>query len=344
MSTNDIKRTVSVIIPCRNEEEYIGECLDGFINQTYPKEYFEVLVCDGLSTDKTRDIVKSYNRKYNNIKLLDNKGLSAPKGMNVGIRSSKADVIIIFGAHACPDKEFIENNVKALENEEAGCVGGPITTISKNDTGKAIALAMSSPFGVGNAFFRFAKEEMFVDTVAFGAYKRDVLDSVGYFDEELVRNQDDELNYRVIKGGYKILLSPKIKSTYYSRGSLRKLWRQYYQYGFWKVRVMQKHGKTASIRHLVPMAFVLANIFGIILGIFFKPILILWLIQLGLYLACDLFCSFKLGKEDVKLLKYLPLIFPILHISYGLGFINGILGFYLLKSNKMIDKNTRTSR
>lgn len=345
MSTSDKKNTVSIVIPCRNEEKYIGKCLDAFMEQTYSKELFEVLVCDGFSNDKTREIVKEYGEKYSNIKLLDNEGLSAPKGMNVGIKYSKADIVIIFGAHAYPDKKFIESNVKALENQEVGCTGGPIKTISENETGKAIALAMSSPFGVGNALFRFAKEEMFVDTVAFGAYRREVLEKIGYFDEDLVRNQDDELNYRVVKSGYKILLSPKIKSTYYSRGSLKKLWKQYYQYGFWKVRVMQKHGKPASVRHVVPMAFVLSNLIGIIGGMFFKPILILWLIEILLYLICDLASSVKLvKKEDVKLLKYLPAIFPILHISYGLGFINGIVGFYLLKSNKMIDKNTKMSR
>lgn len=344
MSCNIKNKKVSVVIPCRNEEKYIGKCIEAFINQTYPKELFEVLVCDGFSDDSTRSIVKEYAKLNGNIILLDNEGLSAPKGMNKGIEYSKADIIIIFGAHAYPDKDFIKNNVEALEKEEVGCAGGPIKTVSENDTGKAVALAMSSPFGVGNALFRYAQKETYVDTVAFGAYRKEVLNSIGYFDDELVRNQDDELNYRVCKAGYKILLSPKIKSVYYSRGSLRKLWKQYYQYGFWKVRVMQKHGKTASMRHLVPMFFVLANIFGAVLGIFFKPILALWLLELILYLSCDLVCSFKLAKKQLGLMKYLPLIFPILHISYGLGFINGIIGFYILKSKKMIDKNTKMSR
>ncbi|MCY6483575.1 glycosyltransferase family 2 protein [Clostridium aestuarii] len=340
----DNKNTVSVVIPCRNEEKYIGECLEAFMKQTYPKELFEVLVCDGFSDDKTRDIVKKYGKKYNNIKLIDNKGLSAPKGMNAGIKYSKADIIIIFGAHAYPDKDFIKNNVEVLQNNEIGCAGGPIKTISENDVGRAIALAMSSPFGVGNALFRYAKKEMYVDTVAFGAYKRSVFGSIGYFDEELVRNQDDELNYRVCKEGYKILLSPKIKSTYYSRGSLKKLWKQYYQYGFWKVRVMQKHGKTASIRHLVPMSFVITNTLGIILGIFFKPILILWLIEIIMYLALDTMASIKLVKNKFKLIRYIPFIFPILHISYGLGFINGLMAFYVFKSSKLVEKNTKMSR
>lgn len=338
------KFTVSIVIPCRNEKKYISQCLDSFINQEYPKDLYEILVCDGFSDDGTRDIVKEYSSKYKNIKLLDNEGISAPKGMNLGIKYSKADAVIIFGAHAYADKNFIKNNVEALKNPKVGCSGGPIKTISENEIGKAIALAMSSPFGVGNALFRFASEDMYVDTVAFGAYRREVLDEVGYFDEELVRNQDDELNFRIHKGGYKILLSHKVKSVYYSRGSLRKLWKQYYQYGFWKVRVMQKHGKAASLRHLVPITFVLTNILGMILGMFLKPILALWVIEVIMYILLNIIFTVKIGKKEPSLMKYIPGIFPILHTSYGLGFLNGIFAFYIFKSNKMINKNTKTSR
>ncbi|MFD3156169.1 glycosyltransferase family 2 protein [Haloimpatiens sp. FM7330] len=337
--------TVSVVIPCRNEKKFISECIDSFVNQTYDKELYEVLICDGMSDDGTRDIVKGYEEKYKNIRLVDNVGLSAPKGMNEGIRKSKADVIIIFGAHAYADKDFIKNNVKLLNKDKSvGCAGGPIETINDSDKGRAVALAMSSPFGVGNALFRYAKKEMYVDTVAFGAYRRDVLEEIGYFDSELVRNQDDEINYRVTKAGYNILLSPTVKSYYYSRASLKKLWRQYFQYGFWKVRVMQKHGKTASVRHLVPMTFVLTNLLGIILGMFFKPILILWLVELAAYLTCDIISSFKLIKRKFNLLKYIPIIFPILHLSYGIGFLQGLFVFYLFKSKKYINKNTKMSR
>ncbi|AYD41419.1 glycosyltransferase family 2 protein [Clostridium fermenticellae] len=336
--------TVSIIIPCRNEEKYISECLDSFMKQTYPKEYFEVFVCDGMSDDSTRDIVKKYEEKYGNVKLIDNNGYTAPKGMNEGIRKSNADIVIIFGAHAFADKDFIKYNVEALKNKEIGCAGGPIKTISEDDKGTAVAIAMSSPFGVGNALFRYAHEETFVDTVAFGAYRKEVLDKIGYFDDELVRNQDDELNYRVVKNGYKVLLTPKVKSSYYSRSSLRKLWKQYYQYGFWKVRVMQKHGKPASVRHLVPLLFVVTNILGILLGAFIKPVFYLWILEVCIYLIGDLIASLKAFKGNFKLLKYIPLIFPILHVSYGFGFLRGLFSFYVFKSNKIIEKNTKMSR
>lgn len=336
--------TVSIIIPCRNEQNYIGKCLDSFVNQTYPKQCFEVFVCDGMSTDKTRTIVKEYEKKYGNIKLLDNLGLTAPKGMNLGIKKSTADIVVIFGAHAFADKDFIKYNVEALEKRGIGCAGGPIETISEDDKGTAIALAMSSPFGVGNALFRYAQKETFVDTVAFGAYRKETLEKIGYFDEELVRNQDDELNYRVVKSGCKVLLTPKVRSYYYSRSSLSKLWKQYYQYGFWKVRVMQKHGKPASLRHLIPMIFVAANLLGIILGIFVKPILYIWLLEVLLYFICSIWASMKVSKGKINLFKYMPLIFPILHLSYGIGFIEGLFSFYVLKSNKAVEKNTKMSR
>ncbi|MCH3962860.1 MAG: glycosyltransferase family 2 protein [Clostridium sp.] len=336
--------TVSIVIPCRNEKNYIRKCLDSFVVQTYRKDLYEVLVCDGISDDGTRDIVERYKNLYSNIKLIDNKGLSAPRGMNEGIKSSKSDVIIIFGAHAYADEKFIEENIAALVSHEVGCVGGPIETINEDDKGYAISMAMSSPFGVGNALFRYAKEEVYVDTVAFGCYSREVLDHIGYFDEELVRNQDDELNFRLVKNHYKILLSPRIKSYYYSRSSLKKLWKQYYQYGFWKVRVMQKHGGIASIRHIVPAVFVITNILGIVLGIFYKWILYLWILEVILYLIGDVVFSLKLIKSNRKIWKYIFFIFPILHISYGVGFINGIFNFYIFKSKKTVQNNTKMSR
>lgn len=334
---------VTVIIPARNEKAYISECLDSFVSQTYPQNLLEIFVCDGMSSDGTREIVGKYEEKYNNIRLIDNIGLSAPKGMNAGIRNSRGDIIIIFGAHAYADRDFVTNNVKALKSEKVGCSGGPIETISENDKGRAIALAMSSPFGVGNALFRYSRKKLFVDTVAFGAYWKSVLDDTGYFDEELVRNQDDELNLRVTEKGYRILLSPDIKSFYYSRPSYRKLWRQYFQYGFWKVRVMQKHGRTASIRHIVPLAFVLFNILGLVLGIFFKDILTVWGSVISIYLLCDLFFSLKCGK-NIKYALYIIPVFPILHLSYGLGFLEGLVNFYIIGSKSAVHKNTESSR
>ena len=340
-----MNKTVSVVIPCRNEEKYIGKCIESFLKQSYPMELLTIIISDGMSTDNTRSIINEIKQMHNNIILLDNKGLSAPKGMNLGIRHTNSDIVIIFGAHAYAEENFIIENVRALENKEVGCAGGVITTINETIKGAAIAEAMSCPFGVGNALFRFAEKESFVDTVAFGAYRRSLLNEIGVFDEELVRNQDDELNFRVEKSGAKILLSPKIKSTYVGRGDFKKLWRQYYQYGFWKVRVIQKHRRPASIRHLIPLMFVLFLSIGGVLSIFSKLIRVMYFLVLGLYLLLDLLFSIKISiKKKFSYLPYLIITFPLLHISYGLGFIFGIFNFYIFKSSKMEEKNKEMSR
>ena len=340
-----MNKSVSIVIPCRNEEKYIAKCIDSFLNQNYPQEYLNIIIADGMSNDKTRDIINDIQKKHSNVILLDNKGFTAPKGMNLGIKYSKSEVIIIFGAHAYAHKDFVKKNIEGLERDGVGCAGGVITTINENDKGAAIAKAMSCPFGVGNSLFRYADKECYVDTVGFGAYKRDLLLEIGCFDEQLVRNQDDELNYRVIKSGAKILLDPDIKSTYYSRGELKKLWKQYFQYGFWKVKVIQKHKKPAAVRHLVPLAFVCFLGFGSLISLFIKVLRIPFLSVCALYLILDLFFSLKISfKSKMNYLIYLLIIFPILHTSYGIGFLLGIFNFYVFKNSKFEDKNKELSR
>lgn len=342
---SDLNSTVSIIIPCRNEELYIGQCIESFLNQSYPKELIKIVIADGMSTDETRKIIKSYQKENNNILLIDNHDLTAPTGMNKGIMATDSDIVIIFGAHAYADKDFVLENVNKLSDESIGCSGGPITTISDGVVGTAIANAMSCPFGVGNALFRFSDKEVYVDTVAFGAYRRTVLDRIGLFDEQLVRNQDDELNFRVVKDGKKILLSPKIKSTYYSRGSLRKLYKQYFQYGFWKVRVIQKHKRPASIRHLVPVIFVIYLILGLIMSMFSTTVRNIFLLILALYIMLDIVFARKCSKgEGIKCFMYNTAIFPILHFSYGAGFLLGIFNFYVRSLSGVEKKNKVMSR
>lgn len=340
-----INKMVSIIIPSRNEKRYIDECIQSFLHQTYPQELLEIIICDGMSDDGTSEIVEGYTKKYSNIIHLMNEGLTAPKGMNLGIKKSKGEYIIIFGSHAYADKHFVEKNIEMLQKgKNIGCAGGRTVSISKTMKGKAISIAMSSPFGVGNALYRYAKEETFVDTVAFAAYPKKVLEEVGIFDEEFVRNQDDELNYRVTKAGYKIILSPEVVSYYYSRSSYSRVWKQYKQYGFWKVRVMQKHGKPAAIRHLIPMTFVVSEILGLALGIFFRPFLYLWLVENIMYVLLDLFYSIKLTKNQISMLPYVFITAPVLHFSYGLGFLSGLTNFYIFRSAKTISKNTEMTK
>lgn len=321
---------VSVLIPVRNEEKFIKKCIDSLLNQTVSQNTYELLIIDGQSDDRTREIVQEYMEEYDNLRLLDNPKRIAPTAMNIGIKEAKGDIIIRVDGHSFVSPNFIEMNLKALHETDAGCVGGPITTIASDETAEAISLAMSSPFGVGNALFRYSDKPCYVDTLAFGAYKKEIFEEIGLFDEELVRNQDDELNYRLIKSGRKIYLTPAIQSYYYSRSSFKKLFKQYFQYGYWKVRVIQKHKKPASLRHLVPATFVLSLLIPLILSLFYKPFIYISLFIFLLYLTVSLIFSIKICKKNgFKYLFKLPIIFFILHFSYGIGFLRGIFKFHL---------------
>lgn len=337
-------KMISVVIPCRNEEHYIAKCIESILNQDYHNEYLEILVVDGMSDDSTTEIIKSYASKYPMVRLLVNEKKVAPVAMNIGIKNALGEIIIIFGAHAYMEKDYVSRCAANLESDEVYCVGGKIINMSENETAEVISQAMSSKFGVGNALFRYSDKREFVDTVAFGAYKRMVFDRIGFFDEEFVRNQDDELNFRLIQNGMKILLDPQIVSYYYTRGSFSKLWRQYYQYGFWKVRVIQKHKKPASIRHLIPVLFVLGLIIGGILSLFVPPLRVVYCSIIVLYLLAAFYFAGKAAGRRAKHLLNIMKAFGILHISYGLGFIEGIYHFYMHKGNSKVTKNTKMSR
>ena len=244
---------VTVIMPVRNEAEYIEKSLGAVLEQDYPPDLMEVIISDGMSTDGTRDIVRSFESNRHNIFLIDNPGKIVPAGLNKAINQAKGEIIIRVDGHCEIESTYVRRCVKHLLKGGIDAVGGPIETIGENNISEAIAIGMSSNFGVGGSAFRTIKnKEAFVDTVAFPAYPKRTIEKCGLFDEELVRNQDDEYNYRLRELGGKILLSPDIKSKYYGRSSLKALWRQYFQYGYWKVRVMQKHPRQMRLRHFVP--------------------------------------------------------------------------------------------
>jgi len=188
---------VSITIPCRNEEKYIAKCLQSIINSTYPKELLEVFVCDGMSDDTSVQIIQSFTQKYSFITLLENKLKTTQYALNLGINASDADVKIILGAHAEIYPDYIENCIKTFDiDPQIACVGGVLENVMEDEQSRIISLAMSSSFGVGNAHFRTGEKDGFVDTVAFGAYKKNVFEKAGCFDEDLVRNQDDEVRFR----------------------------------------------------------------------------------------------------------------------------------------------------
>ncbi len=333
---------VSVIIPCKNEEDYIDKCIQSILNSDYPTELISIFVCDGLSTDKTPEIVKKIAENNTNVHYLINKAETTPQGLNLGLKTANSDVKIILGAHAEVTPEFIKENVAILEQHpEVGCAGGVIKNVFENETSEIIGAAMSSPFGVGNAHFRTGNKDGFVDTVAFGAYRNEVFEKVGYFDEELVRNQDDEFNFRLIKNGFKIYLSQKIISLYYVRASFKKLFKQYYQYGYWKVFVNKKHQTVTSIRQLIPLFFVLFLIQLTISPLIHVYFLFLNLIVLANYfLLAFIFASKVTSKTNIASVIF---TFLILHISYGFGYLKGLIDFVLF-NKKPVKKSMELSR
>jgi len=333
-------KTVSIIIPCKNEEKYIAKNIDSILNQKFDGD-IEILVVDGLSEDKTREIVLSYNNPK--VKLIDNPYQYTPQALNIGVNNAKGDIFIILGGHAFLDEDFVAQNVKILDKDPTvGCSGGQIINIYENKTGELISRAMSSIFGVGNATFRTGGEAGFVDTVAFGAYYKSIHHKIGGFDEDLVRNQDDEYNFKITKAGYKIYFDPKIKSNYYVRGSIKKLFKQYYQYGYWKVYVNKKHKTITTIRQLIPLFFVLGIMGGLMVSLIFPMFWWLYISGILTYLLLSVYFAQKQAKTVFDGVKIAP-IFPILHFSYGFGYLVGIIHFVLL-NKKPTNKSKELSR
>jgi cellulose synthase/poly-beta-1,6-N-acetylglucosamine synthase-like glycosyltransferase len=323
---------VSVIIAMRNEEAFIGKCLTSLAEQGYPAELLEVLVIDGRSTDRSREIVSAMKAELPNLRLLDNEKKIAPVAFNIGLNDSRGEILTIISAHCYLAPDYISRCVEYLAKTGAESVGGPIESIGETRTAKAIALSMSSPFGVGDALFRYSQREQYVDTLAFGAYRREVFDRVGLFDEELVGNEDDEFNYRLRRHGGKLFLTPAIKSFYYSRASLRDLWKQYFQYGFGKVRVVQRHPTLTRIRHFIPAVFVASLIVTALFTLFRPPFVLLFIFIMGSYLLLSLLFSLRIALEKGwQYLPILPLAFACLHIAYGTGFLMGLVYFLLGK-------------
>jgi succinoglycan biosynthesis protein ExoA len=331
---------VTIIMPIRNEAAFIARCLGAVLAQDYPAERLEVIVADGLSTDGTQDIVQSFQNRFHNLRLIDNTGISAPFGLNTALRQSMGEIVIRVDGHCEIAPDYVTRCVQHLQQRSVDCVGGPIETVGETSGARAIALAMSSTFGVGGAAFRTVKDRKFeVETVAFPAYTRRAIEKAGLFDEELIRNQDDEYNYRLRGLGGRILLCPDIHSRYYSRSSLRSLWSQYFQYGYWKVRVMQKHPGQMRLRQFVPPLFVAILLVSLPLALL--PVAGRWVFAsiTGSYIVANLVAATLLGarKGNWRLLPLLPLTFIVLHLAYGSGFLFGIIRFW----RRWTDRNTQ---
>ena len=256
---------VTVIVPCRNEGKWIAPCLASILGNDYPRQRLEVLVVDGMSSDETRAVVERYAADNACIRLLDNAKQITPVALNIGIAAAQGTVVLRMDAHVDYPADYISSLVRLLVETGADNVGGVCLTRPGSETAmaRAIAVGMSHPLGVGNSYFRIGSaEERWVDTVPFGCYHREVFGRIGLFDEELVRNQDDEFNFRLIRSGGRILLSPTVVCRYFTRDSLGKLWRMYYQYGYFKPLVVRKVKGVMTLRQLGPPLFVLCLVAG----------------------------------------------------------------------------------
>ncbi|WP_165247923.1 glycosyltransferase family 2 protein [Adlercreutzia sp. ZJ141] len=320
-----VKRpSISVVMPVRNEEAYIANCIESLFNQTYPIDDMEWIFVDGMSNDHTRNIISSYVRRFPRlIHLLDNPSKTVPYAMNIGIAEAKGEYIIRLDAHASYANDYIEKCIYYLENTDADNVGGVAETKSHGFIGNAIAKMLSSKFGVGNSQFRTEGESGYVDTVPFGAFRREVFEKWGGYDERLVRNQDNEMNYRIRSNGGKIYMSKDIRLTYYCRDTASGIARMAIQNGMWNVITMKLCPGSMSVRHFVPLAFVLSILALTLLGVVATVFWELLAVELVLYCLLDAAFACK-ASRSLREIVLIAMLFPVFHISYGLGSLLGL--------------------
>ena len=310
-------------------EKFIDRCILSIVAQDYPKDSLEVLFIDGRSTDKTRAIIEKYTKEYSYIRLLDNPQQVVPYALNKGVEASKGEVVMRIDGHCVYPTNYVSELVHYLYELEADNVGGVWNTQPAKETAicQAIALASSHPFGVGGSMHKIgASEIMETDTVPFGCYKREVFEKAGLFDTELVRNQDDEFNGRLLNKGGKIFLIPQVIINYTARDSLKKMRHMYYQYGLYKPLVNKKLGSPATTRQFFPLLFLLGLVVGGLLSLFSLWIRYVYVAVLLLYLLVGLVVgamgAIRTHKPVITLL--MPWVFFNIHVSYGYGYLKGI--------------------
>jgi len=320
---------VSIICPIYNEERFIVNCVESILRQDYPHDSIEVFFVDGRSTDGTKSLLQPYLEQYPFIHLLDNPEKVVPYALNYGIKASKGDVIMRLDGHCVYPNNYISVLVNYLFELSADNIGTVCHTLPADNSivATSIAIVMSHVFGVGGSFFRIGVTELKeVDTVPFGCYRRDVFDRIGMFDTDLIRNQDDEFNARLINAGGKIVLIPEVVIDYTARDTIAKMARMYYQYGLFKPLVNKKLGAPATIRQFFPLFFVLGLILGALVSVFLPVLWYAYVSGLSVYLLLSLYFSLKITitQRRKMLLLVLPFVFFTIHVSYGWGYLCGI--------------------
>lgn len=322
---------VSVIIPCRNEEKTIRLLLEALEQQTFPLPEMEVIVADGMSEDGTRAAIAAFEAEHPDltVRLVANPKYIIPAAMNVGIAAARGEFILRLDAHSIPQPDYVARCVEALQANKAENVGG-VWEIRPQHNGwmaRSIAAAAAHPLAVGDAGYRIGSPAGFVDTVPFGAFRRELIERIGPFDETLLTNEDYEFNARIRQAGGHIWLDPEIRSVYFARGSLAELARQYWRYGYWKAQMLKRYPQTLRLRQALPPIFVLSLVLWLLLGLFFHPFFTVLLIELGIYLAALIGVGIQLAiqKKDAALVLGAPLAIATMHLTWGAGLLVGCL-------------------
>lgn len=318
---------ISVIVPCRNEKDHIESCVCSILSQKPLLDELEILVVDGMSEDGTRDILANIAERESSLRVLDNSSLTTPAALNIGIEASRGQYVAILGAHAEYALNYLQTCAELLkEHPEACCAGGPIISRGKGVFGQAVAAAMSHPVGVGNAKHRFPDYEGYAEGACFPMFRKEIFKKVGLFDEKFVYAEDDELNYRIARGGDKVFISSRARCTYFVRETPRRLFQQYFRYGSARVAVLRKYRLPASFRQIVPPVFIGLVLISLIVGLWLPgwwrlTAIALPLLYGGVLLAVATGVMVTRGWL-VGLL--FPLAVAIMHVSYALGFARGI--------------------
>jgi succinoglycan biosynthesis protein ExoA len=317
---------VSIVVPIRNEEAHIGACLGSLVAQDYPADLMEIIVIDGCSEDRTVDVVDRFAARYPDarLRLLENPARTVPPGFNAGVRAALGDVIVRMDGHTVPAPDYVSRCVDALSRSGAGNVGGGIEPHGNTPFGHAVAAAIRHPLGAGDARFRVGGAEGDVDTVPFGAFRREVLERVGLLDESMARNEDYELNVRIRAAGERVYFDPAIRSRYTPRGSARALWDQYFQYGWWRVETWRRHPSSLRWRQALPPTFIATLVLLSLAAPWSSPATVCLVALVTSYALIVGLVSWRIARPPVSPAS-LAFAFAVLHVAFGSGFLTNVI-------------------
>jgi glycosyltransferase involved in cell wall biosynthesis len=321
---------VTIVVPCRNEEKYIARCLESILENDYPKDRMEILVLDGMSEDRTREIVASYRQRYPMVRLVDNPKKHIPVAMNIGIREARGERILKMDAHSTYQPEYISKCVRYQDEYDAENAGGVWKMVPGADTtmAKAIVLGLGHRFGSGNANVKVGVEKpTWSDTTAFGCFRRDLFERIGMYDEHLLSSSDLDLNQRIQAAGGGILVVPDVVINYLADANLRALHRHVFADGVWVSYVMKFGKKAWSWRHWVPAIFVVSLVSAFVLGAVNRAFLWLGLGVAAVYAAVSFVVSLQIavGEREARYAFLLPVVFAVRHFVHGLGTLFGLV-------------------